>query len=206
MLAHASVPRYLRHDLASPSLLAVLLFLSLGVNVVMTLRLRSVVARLEQPTTLKIGDLAPSVRLLDLEGRQTRLEYGTGRATIVYYFSPDCPWSRRNSQNIFALAASTAQRYRFISYTYVPMGHKEDGGVYNAPMPILVDDANGPRSLRMEYKLVGTPQTLVVSSDGHVVRNWQGAYVGEVRSEIERFFGVQLPGLSSERGQEDEKR
>ena len=38
------------------------------------------------------------------------------------------------------------------------------------------------------------------------MRNRQGAYAGEVRTDVELFFGVQLPGLSRDSGRQDEKR
>ena len=197
MSIRGSIVRHLRLDLVSRSLLTVLLVLSLGFNVVMALRVRSVMARLSPPASvLNIGDVAPSIPLLDLEGRQMRLAFDTKNPTILYYFSPDCPWSRRNSQNIAALAADTVERYRFISYSRGPIARNDAKRANGAPMPILTDGTDGPLSLRLQYKLVGTPETLVISSDGHVMRNWQGAYRGELKSEIERFFGVQLPGLS----------
>jgi len=47
------------------------------------------------------------------------------------------------------------------------------------------------------YKFGGTPQTLVISSDGHVQKNWMGAYAGATKSEIEAYFEVHLPELAS---------
>ncbi len=200
MLSSANIARYLKLGSVSPSLLTGLLVLSLGFNVVMARRVRSLVARLEHSTSLKTGDSAPSIPLVDLEGRSTRLAYDVGRSTILYYFSSDCPWSRRNSSNIAVLAANTRQNYRFISYTSAAERYKRNQPAYTAPMPVLTDCPDGPQLLRREYKLLGTPQTLVISNDGHVIRNWQGAYSGKLKSEIERFFGVQLPGLAEVSG------
>ena len=45
------------------------------------------------------------------------------------------------------------------------------------------------------YKLGGTPQPLVVSPEGKVLKNWKGAYTGGQESEVESFFQVKLPGL-----------
>src|SRR5881409_3609007 len=39
-----------------------------------------------------------------------------------------------------------------------------------------------------------TPQTIVVSKEGKVHRNWIGAFI-QSRSDVEQFFGVRLPGL-----------
>ena len=46
------------------------------------------------------------------------------------------------------------------------------------------------------YRLSGTPQTIVVSSRGEVMKNWNGAYVGDVKHEVESYFGIILPGLN----------
>ena len=48
----------------------------------------------------------------------------------------------------------------------------------------------------MAYKLGGTPQTMVLSSDGRVQKNWMGAYAGETKSEIESYFNIQLPDIT----------
>ena len=45
------------------------------------------------------------------------------------------------------------------------------------------------------YKLGGTPQTIVISGDGHVQKNWMGAYLGATKTEVETFFGTKLPDL-----------
>ena len=45
--------------------------------------------------------------------------------------------------------------------------------------------------------LGGTPQTIVVSTDGKVIKNWMGAYTETIQPEVETFFGVRLPGVKS---------
>ncbi len=45
------------------------------------------------------------------------------------------------------------------------------------------------------YKLGGTPQTLVISSEGRVQKTWMGAYMGDTKKDIEAFFNVRLPDL-----------
>lgn len=53
-----------------------------------------------------------------------------------------------------------------------------------------------PVDVKANYKFGGTPQTLVVSADGHVIKNWTGAYSGSLKTEIEGFFQIELPGLT----------
>lgn len=49
---------------------------------------------------------------------------------------------------------------------------------------------------RTAYHLGGTPDTIVVSVDGKVIKHWQGAYVGLTKEEVESYFGVRLPPVS----------
>ena len=46
--------------------------------------------------------------------------------------------------------------------------------------------------------LGATPQTLVVSADGTVLRNWLGAFTDEIGTEVESLFDVDLPGLTTD--------
>ena len=45
------------------------------------------------------------------------------------------------------------------------------------------------------YKLGGTPQTILVSPQGKVLRNWSGAFAGRQRDELQRYFPVRLPEI-----------
>jgi peroxiredoxin len=161
----------------------------------MAVRVQSLVLKGRPIQTLREGDSVPAVTLLSLDGRPVTLAYGIGRNTILYYFSPDCPWSRRNSDNISALATATAGQFRFISYTPLTLKMEKYRQTNKAPEPILTDSDQPLRGL---YKLTGTPQTLVISANGKVLRNWEGAYTGNLKTEIEKYFRVTLPGLSKE--------
>jgi len=50
------------------------------------------------------------------------------------------------------------------------------------------------KETRLALKLGGTPQTIVVSPEGKVQRNWFGAYADNT-NEVESALGVTLPGL-----------
>lgn len=51
------------------------------------------------------------------------------------------------------------------------------------------------RSVAKELGLTSTPQTLVISREGIVLKYWRGAFIGRFADEIEEFFEVELPGL-----------
>lgn len=41
--------------------------------------------------------------------------------------------------------------------------------------------------------VTGTPQTIVVGTDGIVQKVWFGAYTPDVKHDVEAFFGLDLP-------------
>lgn len=46
-----------------------------------------------------------------------------------------------------------------------------------------------------DYKLGGTPETIVVSPQGQVTRIWSGAFAEDLQKEVENYFSVKLPGI-----------
>jgi hypothetical protein len=62
-------------------------------------------------------------------------------------------------------------------------------------IPVFI---NPKDEVRAQYRLGSTLQTIIVSPDGKVLQNWVGAYTGARQAEVEKFFGVSLPGLFSE--------
>jgi hypothetical protein len=48
-----------------------------------------------------------------------------------------------------------------------------------------------------EYRLGGTPATIVVSPQGVILKTWVGAYDGTVKGQIESYFNAHLPGLTA---------
>jgi hypothetical protein len=59
--------------------------------------------------------------------------------------------------------------------------------------PVLT---NIPDQVTSAYRLWSTPATLVIGSNGAVIRTWMGAYTEATRSEIEKFFSLTLPDVS----------
>ena len=47
---------------------------------------------------------------------------------------------------------------------------------------------------RNSLKIGGTPQTIVLSKNGEVLKSWRGAYMSTVKDDVENFFGIRLPG------------
>ena len=61
--------------------------------------------------------------------------------------------------------------------------------------PIYADPS--PQAV-ISYRLAGTPETFLISTEGKLMRDWKGAYIGLNKREIEDYFAVELPGLNEQ--------
>jgi hypothetical protein len=61
---------------------------------------------------------------------------------------------------------------------------------YNFSFPIYKSPT--PESIRA-LGLKNTPQTIVISPDGRVLKNWIGIFAERLQPEVEAYFGVRLP-------------
>jgi len=84
--------------------------------------------------------------------------------------------------------------FRFIGLSLVEPGLREyvEGHHLNFPMYTRLTS----RLLTL-LGLGGTPQTIVISPEGLVLKNWKGAYAERVQTELEGYFQIRLPGLTS---------
>ena len=182
--------------------MTVILGISLITNLVLAYRLRkanvalaSVPTLPSPPPTLPVGTSVQPLKVSSLEGRQEVISYADSQVPIVLYvFTPECSWCTRNLDNIKSLASQKQGAYRFIALSLSNNGVKEYAAQSKLDLPIFVGLAE---EARQEYKLGTTPQTIVVSSEGKILQNWIGAYVGRQQTEVESFFGVHLPGITS---------
>lgn len=58
--------------------------------------------------------------------------------------------------------------------------------------PVLVEPTE---ETARTLKIGATPQTIVMSREGEVLKNWSGAYSNLLRDEVEQYFQVTLPGI-----------
>jgi peroxiredoxin len=136
------------------------------------------------------GQKLPPLSVLDNNGNQAEIKYDSPMATILYIFTSDCAWCERNLDSLKALRKHTEGKYRFIGVSLKKDGlseyvekNKFDFEIYNTPT----------RSKYVAYKLAGTPQTFIVSPDGHLIKMWSGAFTNKVKEEMETFFEMKLP-------------
>jgi hypothetical protein len=138
------------------------------------------------------GAAVPPLPVTSLDGRPQTVSY-EGQPTVLYVFSPTCPWCRRNIPNLKQLVQSAGARYRFIGLSLDDKGLAAYVTENQLPMPVYTKISDESRA---QYRLGGVPQTIVVSSRGTVLQVWNGAFVGDTQREVEGFFEVALPGLA----------
>src|SRR4051812_2455743 len=59
------------------------------------------------------GASVPPMPVQALDGRSATISY-EDTPTVLYIFSPTCPWCRRNLPNVRKLFADAGTRYRFV--------------------------------------------------------------------------------------------
>jgi peroxiredoxin len=179
-----------------------LLAVSLSVNVLLgltVLRLASaspaqIAVEGPRPSGLSVGAKAPSMTIERTGGSVERLDFSASeRPTLIYVFSPQCRWCTRNLDNLKAVIASAQASHHVLAISLDPeVGNYLRTNGLNVPVYI------NPRRETIEAYLLGpTPHTLVISSQGTVLKSWTGAYGGTVAREVEEYFGLSLPGLSA---------
>lgn len=156
-------------------------------------RLESAIAAVKAEGRLAEGAIVPSIDATDLDGKNVMLSYAPGQQpTVLYVFSPQCKWCERNLASVKVLAKGASGGFRFATITLSEDHLREY---------ITNKDFRFPIYMRLSaetlqaYKLGGTPQTLVISGEGRVQKNWMGAYTGANKTDIEAFFGIKLPDL-----------
>ena len=123
------------------------------------------------------------------DGNSKSLSFRGRLPSVIYFFSPTCTWCERNLANIQSLARQNRNKYAFYGVSLTDTGLRDY--IENKPMGFEVYSLarDTPASLLPP----GTPTTIVINSDGIIVKKWDGAFIGHGRQEVERFFGCSLP-------------
>jgi peroxiredoxin len=164
-----------------------LLVVSVVLNLVQARRLD---AFRDPAPELSPGAAAPTLIVTTLDGRPTEIRFER-QPTLLYYFSPKCPWCERNWTGVRALVAATSGHARFIGLSTVP-----DVSTYLASHHLSFEVYTGlSLDTVRAYHFAGTPETVVISADGRIEHVWSGAFAGRSAREIEHTFGLVLPKL-----------
>jgi len=178
-------------------IVSLLLVTSIIVNVCLATRVRSLLSQDPGPAgkqALKAGTLVPPLTVNRLDGKSAVINYSSAdEPTVLYVFRPGCSWCARNLPNLAELIEKAGSSYRFVGLSLTTDGLERYVADNHLEFPIY---SNLSAEARRVYGLGGTPQTIVISPEGRVMKNWLGAYVGGQKSQVEGFFRVSLPGLA----------
>jgi hypothetical protein len=146
----------------------------------------------QHPSGIAVGSDLRGLRFIG-DGAPGRIDL-KGGPTIFYIMKPGCVWCIRNRDNIQALAKQVGSTYGMVGLSSTDQGLKEH--LLALPLPFKV------YALDLDHLPNGvdptvTPQLVVVGSNGIVEKVWIGALGGRARTEVEEFFHVTLPGLST---------
>jgi hypothetical protein len=174
--------------------------LLLGVSALLNIRLASEVKQLKASIValktdrrLQPGTKVAALDAKDLEGRASSVRVqAVGLPTIVYVFTPQCGWCKRNEANLRALVQQTAGRYRVIALSLTDKDLAAYAKALPAGVPVYREPSEGTRAT---LKLGGTPHTIVLAATGVVEASWVGAFQGASKGEIEKVLSIRLPGL-----------
>lgn len=182
--------------LSSQTILACLVACSVIINILLASevkRLKNNLRILKSESQLAVGTSVPPIDAKDIEGNSVSLSFHKGDPpTVLYIFTPQCDWCTNNLPNIKLLANMSQEKHRFVGLSLSNNELREYVSYHKFEFPVYKDLSFKTIS---SYMLGGTPQTLIVSDEGKVLKNWTGAYSGSLAQEIEEYFGVTLPGL-----------
>ena len=172
-----------------------LLALSALTNILLVMKvkqLRSTISDLKTEQSIVPGAQLPPLTAQDMSGQSLTIRFDEiDRPTLLYVFTPSCGWCKRNEQNIQSLVSQTGESLRIIGVSLSQDGLVEYVDQRFPPVKVVKPDA---RTITA-YKLSGTPTTILVSSQGVVLRVWKGAYIESIQRELEDYFHIKLPGL-----------
>jgi peroxiredoxin len=170
-------------------LLAILIG-SLGINVYFGIRKQPQVVQSSRPEALAVGTQAPSFEGQTLDGAATKIDYARNQqGTLLYVFSPTCVWCERNLANITAIVKARPDVHVVGVALGPPLDAKDAAKLpFAAILRPVMETAR-------EYKLGGTPTTILISPSGKVLKVWPGAYTGPVAADVSKALAVTLPGL-----------
>jgi peroxiredoxin len=174
-----------------------LLVASVVLNLMLAKRVKSLnqtIALRKSEQLLQEGAMVPPIQAKTVDGGAAVIRFDSASVpTVLYVFTPPCGWCARNSAVVKALAEGLNGRYRVLGLSLSSDGLQKYVSDTALSFPVYTDVSLSTRSA---YHLGGTPDTIVVSTDGKVMKHWQGAYVGSTRKEVESYFNVILPLVS----------
>jgi hypothetical protein len=179
--------------------LLVLLTASLVLNVYQGWKLKGKAAPPPSPPAtqkLSAGMSIPVLNVTNSAGALDAISYSNPKPTVLYIFSPSCDWCKRNNANVNAIATLKNDSYRFVGLSLSDYELRQYVETEHIGFPVY----SGLKGELIEkLGFTETPQLLVISSDGIVLKNWTGAFVKDVAQDVEGYFNIRLPGITARR-------
>lgn len=174
----------------------IFLVLSVLLNLLLAWKVKSLESSLlylKSEGVLSVGTLVPPIEAKDIDNRPATIAYlGDGPPMVLYIFTPECKWCARNMENIKSLTKQVGSNHRFIGLSLSPDKLRDYVADNNLGFPVY---SGLSPAFSTTYKVGGTPETLVISPEGRVLKKWTGAYTKDIQKDVEDYFKVRLPGI-----------
>jgi thiol-disulfide isomerase/thioredoxin len=117
----------------------------------------------DEPDGAKIGELAPQVRLPDLEGKETGLEDFKGEETLVLFWSPECGFCQEMLPDLKEWEAAPPESSPRL--LVVSDGTVEENEAMGLDAPIVLDNTY---AVQEAFGGGGTPSAVLIDAEGRI--------------------------------------
>jgi peroxiredoxin len=177
---------------ADKTAVLVLFALSIALNFFLIARLHQATQRPTAHPLLTAGTSMPSIEAQTVDGTPGTIEYASASVpTVLYVFTPQCGWCKRNLPDLHALAGQAGNKYRLIGISLNDRDLKQYIATQHLDFPVYTHLSDSALSA---YQLGSTPTTIVISPQGKILDSWVGVYGDDIKSKIESSLNVSLPG------------
>ena len=187
-----SVPRSKAASLVDKSALLILFAASIALNFFLIARVHQLTQKTSSHQLLTAGATVPSIEAQTVDGVPGKIDYASASVpTVLYVFTPQCGWCKRNLPDLHALAGQAGNKYRLIGISLTDRDLKQYIATQHLDFPVYTHLSDSTMST---YQLGGTPTTIVVSPQGKILNSWVGVYGDDIKGKIESSLNVSLPG------------
>lgn len=166
----------------------IVLVLAMLLNGYLTLQVKRLQHMIEAESSL-VGRYFPPLTVVNDNGKLFTVDYANASlGTVIYVFHPDCVWCRRNEPAIAEIAQRGLGKWQVIGVSLASKDLRTHDD--QADHTGFESFHSPPKWFTLGYKVMSTPQTLVLSRDGKVLHHWRGAYSQETLVDIERALGL----------------
>ncbi|MFT4114905.1 TlpA family protein disulfide reductase [Silvibacterium sp.] len=172
--------------------LLILFAVSIALNFFLIGRVHQLTHKASNGQLLTIGAQVPDIHAQTVDGVPGKVVYASSSVpTVLYVFTPQCMWCKRNLPDLHALANQAGGKYRVIGISLTDRDLKQYIATQHLDFPVYTHLDSDTMA---KYQMGGTPATIVVSPDGKIVNSWVGVYGDNIKNKIESTLSISLPG------------